>query len=113
MTRKYPFAKLFLICTGARCNDASRGEERGEQIREELKDHNKAMGRKPTVRICAVSCLDMCEEGPNMVVQPGGELHSHMTRAAARAVYDVEMGDGQTTEGLHGARDRSRSSMDV
>jgi (2Fe-2S) ferredoxin len=90
---KYPFQKLFLVCTGKRCNDEARGEERGERIREELKDHNKRMGRKPTVRVCAVSCLDMCDDGPNMVVEPEGELHSHLDRASARAVYDAEMGD--------------------
>lgn len=90
---RYPFSKLFLVCTGARCNDESRGDERGERIREELKDHNKMMGRKLTVRVCAVSCLDFCESGPNLVVHPGGELHTGLTRAAARAVYDTEMGD--------------------
>ena len=90
---KYPFEKLFLICTGNRCNDAARGDERGELIREELKDHNKAMGRKPTVRICAVSCLDFCDDGPNMIVHPSGEIHTGLNRAKARSVYDVEMGD--------------------
>lgn len=93
MTRKYPFEKLFLVCTGQRCNDDARGDDRGEKIREELKDHNKSLGRKGTVRICAVSCLDMCDDGPNIVVQPGGDLHSHMDRARARALYDAEMGD--------------------
>ena len=90
---KYPFEKLFLVCTGKRCNDEARGDERGERIREELKEHNKRMGRKPTVRVCAVSCLDMCDDGPNMVVEPGGDLHSHLTRSSARTVYDSEMGD--------------------
>lgn len=91
---KYPFEKLFLICTGKRCNDDARGEERGERIREELKDHNKKLGRKATVRVCAVSCLDLCDHGPNMVVQPGGTTYSHLNRQTARAVYDAETGDG-------------------
>ena len=91
---KYPFERLFLVCTGKRCNDESRGGERGEKIREELKDHNKLLGRKATVRICAVSCLDLCDHGPNMVVQPGGTVYSHLTRERARAVYDAETGDG-------------------
>lgn len=91
---KYPFEKLFLVCTGERCNDASRGSERGELIREELKAHNKQLGRKPVIRICAVSCLDLCDHGPNMVVQPGGTVYSHLNRSAARAVYDAETGDG-------------------
>ncbi|MGN6183037.1 MAG: hypothetical protein ACTHQM_05220 [Thermoanaerobaculia bacterium] len=91
---KYPFEKLFLICTGKRCNDLAHGDERGEFIRDELKSHNKAMGRKPTVRICAVSCLDLCDHGPNMIVEPDGTVYGHLDRARARAVYDGEMGDG-------------------
>lgn len=87
---KYPFEKLFLVCTGARCNEAGRGEA----IRAELKEHNKKLGRKPTVRICAVSCLDLCDYGPNMVVQPGGTVYSHLTCETARAVYYGETGDG-------------------
>ena len=91
---KYPFEKLFLVCTGERCNKAELQFERGEFIRAELKDHNKKLGRKPTVRVCAVSCLDLCDYGPNMVVEPDGTVYSHLTRETARAVYDGEMGDG-------------------
>ena len=91
---KYPFQTLFLVCTGERCNAETRGDERGELIREELKAHNKKLGRKPTVRVCAVSCLDLCEFGPNMVVQPSGTAYSHLNRALAREVYDAETGDG-------------------
>ena len=91
---KYPFEKLFLVCTGERCNDVRHGDERGERIREELKSHNKSLGRKGTIRICAVSCLDLCDHGPNMVVQPGGTTYSGLIRSTARAVYDGETGDG-------------------
>ena len=91
---KYPFETLFLVCTGERCNTPDRGEERGEIIRAELKDHNKQLGRKATVRICAVSCLDLCDYGPNMVVHPEGTVFSGLTRKTAREVYDGETGDG-------------------
>src|SRR5919108_1982637 len=91
---KYPFQKLFLVCIGPHCSDAARGEERGEVIQKELKAHNKELGRKPTVRVCTVSCLDLCDYGPNMVVEPDGTVYSHLDRLKARAVYDGEMGDG-------------------
>ena len=87
----YPFKRLFLICTGERCNAPERGEQGGLAIREELKAVNKSLGRKRTVRVCSVSCLDMCEQGPNMVVEPGHVLHSGLNRQSARAVYDEEM----------------------
>lgn len=91
---KYPFEKLFLVCTGERCNDSKNGEDRGEMIRAELKDLNKKLGRKPTVRVCAVSCLDLCEVGPNMIAQPEGTVYSGLTRKSARRAYEGEMGDG-------------------
>lgn len=91
---EYPFDKLFLVCTGPRCNNPDRGDERGELIQKELKGFNKSFGRKPTVRICATSCFDMCDHGPNMVVEPGHTLYSHLTRELVKAAYTGEMGDG-------------------
>lgn len=90
---KYPFEKHILICTGARCNDEKHGADRAEKIREELKDLNKQLGRKPTVRICAVSCLDLCDFGPNLLAWPGGTVYSHLDRESAKRVYSGEMGD--------------------
>ena len=97
---RYPFETLFLVCTGARCNDAKHGDERGERIREELKDLNKQRGRKPTVRICAVSCLDLCDYGPNMIAEPAGTVFSHLDREKAKAVYAGVMGDGPLRDDL-------------
>src|SRR5687767_3300165 len=91
---KLPYQKHFLVCTGPRCNNPDRGEECGEVIRAELKELNKKLGRKPTVRVCSVSCLDLCDHGPNMIVEPGGTVYSHLTRELARSVYEGEMGDG-------------------
>lgn len=91
---KYPFEKHFVVCIGKSCNNLDLGEQRGACIQEELKAHNKSLGRKPTVRVCSVSCLDMCDHGPNMIVWPEGTLYGHLDRAKARAAYDGEMGDG-------------------
>ena len=95
---RYPFEKLFLVCTGPRCSVERAGPETGGAIQAELKDLNKRLGRKPTVRVCQVSCLDLCDHGPNMIVD--GTVHSHLSRELARAVYDGVMGDGPTREDL-------------
>ncbi len=88
---KYPL-KHVLVCIGEHCNDPARGEERGECIQAELKDLNRKLGRKPTVRVCKVSCLDLCDYGPNMIIE--GTVYSHLTRETAKAAYAGEMGDG-------------------
>ena len=95
---KYPFQKHFVVCIGKHCNNLDRGIERGEIIQQELKDHNKKMGRKPTVRVCKVSCLDLCDHGPNMIVD--GTVYSHLTRDLARSVYEGVMGGGAMREDL-------------
>jgi (2Fe-2S) ferredoxin len=97
---RYPRLTLFFVCTGPRCNNPDRGEERGEVLREELKARNKAQGRKASVRICATSCLDLCDFGPNMVVEPEHRVYSHLTRETAQSVYDGEMHDGPRREDL-------------
>jgi len=86
---KYPFEKHFLICTGKSCNKNGEGEE----IRETLKDLNKSLGRKPTVRVCGVSCLDLCDDAPNMLVWPEGDVYSHLNERDAIRVYHKVMGD--------------------
>ena len=95
---KYPFEKHFLVCTGPLCSDSDRDEERGECIQSDLKHYNKKKGRKPTVRVCSVSCLDLCDHGPNMIVD--GVVYSHLNRELARAVYAGVMGDGPAREDL-------------
>jgi (2Fe-2S) ferredoxin len=91
---RYPFKQHFLVCIGDRCNNMKHAEERGECIAEALKAHNKSLGRKASVRVCRVSCLDLCDHGPNMIVEPGGTVYSHLDLRKARAVYDGVMGDG-------------------
>ncbi len=87
---KYPFEKLVLVCTGKRCNESGEGD----RIRDHLKDLNRERGRKPTVRVCSVSCLDLCDYGPNILFQPSGEVYSSLDLASGVRVYEAEMGDG-------------------
>ena len=90
----YPFHPLFLVCTGKRCNDEMHGENRGERLREVLKLHNHSLLRKGKTRVCAVSCLDLCDYGPNIVVHPSGRVYGAVDQERARAIYDAECGDG-------------------
>ena len=105
---RYPRQKLFFVCTGPRCNNPDRGEERGELIRGDLKDLNKSWGRKPVARICATSCLDLCDFGPNMIVDD--IVYSHLTRDSAKAAYHGEMGDAPRREDLELREDELRGS---
>lgn len=97
---RYPFDKHFVICIGARCSDPKHGEDAGEKIQAHLKDLNRAAGRKGTVRVCKVSCLDLCDHGPNMIAWPEGTVYAQLDREKATRAYHGEMGDGPKAEDL-------------
>ena len=103
---KYPL-KHFVICIGKDCNRADREMERGECIQAELKVHNKNLGRKAIARVCTVSCLDLCDHGPNMIAD--GDVYSHLTRELAREVYAGIMGDGPRRDDLQLREDEFQS----
>jgi NADH:ubiquinone oxidoreductase subunit E len=106
---RYPL-KHFLICTGPRCSVERTGPETGAAIQAELKDLNKKLGRKPTVRVCQVSCLDLCDHGPNMIAEPDGTVYSHLTRETARAAYHGEMGDAEKRPDLELTEEEFRAA---
>jgi (2Fe-2S) ferredoxin len=97
---KYPVADLFLVCIGPRCNGEAREACAGDTIRASLKDHNAASGRKKSARVCGVSCLDMCNFGPNMIAARSGNFYAHLTPASAARAYDGEMGDAPLASDL-------------
>ena len=81
----FPFEKQILVCIGKRCNENGAGEE----IRQELKSLNKEKGNKERIRVCSTSCLDLCDEGPNIVVWPEGRTSGNQTLEKARRLYEA------------------------
>jgi (2Fe-2S) ferredoxin len=74
--RAVPFAKTVFVCTHARaegrvaCGNPGRG---GVELCDALKAEVKKAGLKGKVRVARSGCLDLCEQGPNAFVYPGGE----------------------------------------
>ncbi len=63
------FEKYILVCenkreTGDCCGPA------GEHIRELLKEKIKTLGLSKKIRVSRTGCLDVCSEGPNVLIEP-------------------------------------------
>lgn len=86
-----PFRKTVFVCTNAReggrvaCGNPGRG---GLDLCEALKYAVKEKGLKGKVRVARSGCLDLCEEGPNAFVYPGGEWLSGVTPADVPALIE-------------------------
>lgn len=71
-----PRAKKYLfVCENAR-EDGRCCMPQGAQIREKLKKAVKDKGLAGQVRVSRSGCLDMCEEGPNVLLMPDNKWFS-------------------------------------
>lgn len=63
------FKKYVFVCENEKPDVACCGAA-GTRIREILKDAVKKQGASKTVRVSRAGCLDVCAEGPNVLVMP-------------------------------------------
>ncbi len=67
-----PYEAIVFVCTNAREEgervSCAHGGRPGAQIRDLLKARAAALGLKGRVRVSASGCMDLCEEGPNVMV---------------------------------------------
>lgn len=66
---KPQFKKYIFVCENKRPEGACCAEK-GERIRELLKDAVKARGLARAVRVSRSGCQDVCAEGPNVLLSP-------------------------------------------
>lgn len=74
-----PYLKHLYVCinkreTGAACSTHGAGEA----IREKLKAYVKANGLKGKVRVSSSGCMDLCAQGPNVMVEPDHRWYHHV-----------------------------------
>ena len=79
-----PYKKTVFVCTHSRaygrtsCGNPGRG---GLELCEALKHAVKEKGLKGKIRVARSGCLDLCEQGPNAFIYPGGEWLSGVSAA--------------------------------
>ena len=74
---RLPYRVLFLVCTNLREDERASCAARGSaEIHRELKRRVKLLNLPFHVRVSQSGCLDLCSDGPNVVVWPDGRLYS-------------------------------------
>ncbi len=64
---------MMFVCTHQRdgetsCGNAEYGENRGENLVELLREEMKNLGLKGKIRVAKSGCMDVCKQGPNIMV---------------------------------------------
>ncbi len=87
-----PYLKHLFVCVNKRdpgVTCCSHGG--GEAIREKLKAYVKANGLKGKVRVSASGCMDLCAQGPNVMVEPDHRWYRHVTLENIDQLIELEL----------------------
>ena len=85
-----PYQRMVFVCThdrttGPRVSCGSRG---GAELRQRLKSLVKEHGLSDRIRICASGCMDVCEEGPNVMTFPDSRWVCGASPDDAERIFD-------------------------
>ena len=82
-----PYQKIIFVCTNKRAGGAVCCSKGGsEAIREALKRYVKENGLTEKVRVSQSGCMDLCSQGPNIMIFPEGIWYKDVTLADIPAV---------------------------
>jgi (2Fe-2S) ferredoxin len=84
--------RYLFVCINRRADDNPKGscaQKGSEAVVAKLKAALKARGVADRVRACSSSCLDLCEIGISIVVEPDHVAYGHVTEADVDAIADA------------------------
>ena len=91
-SNRSPYLKHLYVCVNQRTDGrASCGPRDAEAIREKLKEYVNTHGLKGKVRVSGSGCMDLCEQGANVMVYPGERWYSHVTLETVEKIIQEEL----------------------
>ncbi len=84
-TSKPAFLKYIFVCENERAEGDCCAPE-GIRLREILKGEVKKRGLSKKIRVSRSGCLDVCEEGPNVLLMPDNVWFKRVTENDAHEI---------------------------
>ncbi len=87
-----PYLKHLYVCLNKRETEAACSTDgAGEAILEKLKAYVKANGLKGKVRVSGAGCMDLCAQGPNVMVYPDHRWYHHVSLADVDRIIQEQL----------------------
>ena len=102
------FEKHIFICTNERSPDDPRGccaAKQSHEIAAKFKEELHQRGLKGKMRANKAGCLDLCEEGPTVVVYPDGVWYKQVTVADVPEIVEAHLIGNRPVERLRATDD--------
>ena len=84
------FEKYIFVCENERESGSCCGAP-GTKIREELKRLVKEKGFSRKIRVSRAGCLDVCEEGPNVLLMPDNVWFKKVTSRDIEKIIETSL----------------------
>lgn len=84
------FRKYIFVCENER-TDGDCCAPRGLKIRELLKEKIKQRGLSKQVRVSRSGCLDVCSEGPNVLLMPDNVWFKRVTESDVEEILSASL----------------------
>jgi len=94
--------RYLFVCTNRREADNPKGscaQKGSEEIHAKLKARIAAIGGKQRIRACSSSCLDACELGASIVLEPDHVVYGRVTEADVDEIAQATL-EGRIVERL-------------
>ena len=82
------FEKYIFVCENKRETGDCCGKK-GEQLRELLKKEVQARSLSTKIRVSRSGCLDVCSEGPNVLIAPDYIWYKHVQENDVHTIIDA------------------------
>lgn len=94
--------RYLFVCTNRREDGHPKGscaQKGSEALVKQLKESLLRVGAARTVRACSSSCLDMCEVGPSILMEPEHVVYGNVTGADIEEIA-IAAKEGKVVERL-------------
>ncbi len=90
--------RRIVLCMGKNCNEGGRASPFYERLRQVLGDIGPAWGNPKPIRWEIANCLDMCSEGPNLIIYPERTVYHHLDLATLDRILQQLLLESQTEQ---------------
>ncbi len=93
-----PRKHRIVLCMGKNCNQGGQANPYYERLRQVLGDIGPAWGNPRPIRWEIANCLDMCSEGPNLIVYPERAVYHHLDMDTLDRILQQLLSESQTEQ---------------
>ncbi len=94
-----PAVRRVFICTNGNCTNPQNAQEIFELLRTQIQAHSlDDFGAPYRVKVTTCGCLDVCRDGPILMIQPDSVRYCRVDAQAAQEIFSQHILSGHVVQ---------------